>query len=99
MEHLATIFELPGNRRRLDQLVEQVRTLIGVVPFVGAGLSINYNFAGWTSFLRKVATDAGLATQVDNLLADACYEEAAQVLEATLGCREWHSQIRYEYGD
>jgi hypothetical protein len=44
------------NRNALDILVAQLRSQVGVVPFVGAGLSIPFGFPGWPDFLREAAT-------------------------------------------
>jgi hypothetical protein len=43
------------NRNSLDILVAQLRSPVGIVPFVGAGLSIPFGFPGWPKFLREAA--------------------------------------------
>lgn len=43
------------NQNSLDLLVAQLRSPMGVVPFVGAGLSINFGFPGWAKFLSEAA--------------------------------------------
>jgi hypothetical protein len=43
------------NQNSLDLLVPQLRSPMGVVPFVGAGLSIDFGFPGWARFLYEAA--------------------------------------------
>ncbi len=43
------------NKNALDILVAQLRSPVGVVPFVGAGLSVPFGFPGWPRFLREAA--------------------------------------------
>lgn len=43
------------NRNSLDLLVEQVRSPMGIVPFVGAGLSVSFGFPSWPKFLTEAA--------------------------------------------
>jgi hypothetical protein len=52
-----------------------------VMPFVGAGLSISSGYPGWTNFLRKQWDQTLLPeSDLDDLLANGHYEEAAQTL-------------------
>ena len=43
------------NRSSLDVLVAQVRSPMGIVPFVGAGLSVSFGFPSWPKFLTEAA--------------------------------------------
>ena len=43
------------NRNVFDILVAQLRSPVGVVPFVGAGLSVQFGFPGWPKFLGEAA--------------------------------------------
>src|SRR5205823_13209165 len=43
------------NRNAMDLLVAQLRSPAGVVPLVGAGLSVPFGFPGWPKFLREAA--------------------------------------------
>jgi hypothetical protein len=43
------------NENARELLVAQLRSPMGVVPFVGAGLSVDFGFPGWPKFLRDAA--------------------------------------------
>ena len=43
------------NGNSLDILIAQLRSPVGVVPFVGAGLSVPFGFPGWPDFLKGAA--------------------------------------------
>jgi tetratricopeptide (TPR) repeat protein len=75
----------PRNRQATQALVDAFRRRQGVIPFVGAGLSVDFGFPLWTDFLREAAAQAGRRTEVEAALADHDYELAAQHLEASLG--------------
>lgn len=73
----------------LDKLDQQDRFLRlieahkdgNVMPFVGAGLSMPSGYPGWTHFLRKQWVQTLLpVSDLDELLANGRYEEAAQTL-------------------
>jgi hypothetical protein len=43
------------NENARELLVAQLRSPMGVVPFVGAGLSVDFGFPGWPKFLKDAA--------------------------------------------
>lgn len=43
------------NRISFDLLVQQVRSPMGIVPFVGAGMSVEFGFPSWSKFLGDAA--------------------------------------------
>src|SRR5947208_15585610 len=43
------------NRNSLNLLVSQIRSPMGIVPFVGAGLSQEFGFPSWPKFLTDTA--------------------------------------------
>jgi hypothetical protein len=51
MSKLASIKKIGNNDFTLNVLVTQLRTSLGVLPFVGAGLSMLFGFSGWQDFL------------------------------------------------
>jgi hypothetical protein len=64
------------NRNAFDILVAQLRSPVGVVPFVGAGLSVPFGFPGWPKFLTEAAAfhhspEAVLALVKRNRVIDA----------------------------
>jgi|GEM_PF-6883075 len=92
-------WEAPENISTVKQLVKQLRTPIGVVPFIGAGISIPYDYPGWTSFLRLLAEQAGLVEKIELRIQNQQYEEAAEDLETELGRFYFNNIIRDTYGD
>jgi len=43
------------NRISFDLLVQQIRSPMGIVPFVGAGMSVDFGFPSWSKFLVDAA--------------------------------------------
>jgi hypothetical protein len=43
------------NKKTFDVLIAQLRSPMGVVPFVGAGLSVSFGYPGWPAFLKDAA--------------------------------------------
>lgn len=76
-------------------LIEQLRSPLGVIPFVGAGISVPFRFPAWGQVLREAAAAEGpsVAAQVEKLLSDGEYEEEA---DALLTRNEDHFQRRVE---
>lgn len=80
----------PRNREALDRLVQRVRASPGIVPFVGAGLSIRFGFPGWRAFLEQMVAqsrpnDHKLAAVVRSHLNRGRFEEAAEHIIRVLG--------------
>ncbi|HJP90907.1 MAG TPA: SIR2 family protein [Pyrinomonadaceae bacterium] len=68
----------------LRTLKQQLRAK-GVIPFVGAGLSVPFGFMAWTSFLKSVAGEYGQINQIEHMLCSSQYEEAAELLNQFSG--------------
>lgn len=77
--------EAEENQLKLRDLVRKLRSPGGVVPFIGAGMSASLGFPGWTDLLVNNATTPDVKSKVKQHLAEAQYEEAAQVLEDDMG--------------
>lgn len=69
------------NRNVFDILVAQLRSAVGVVPFVGAGLSIPLGFPGWPAFLRDAAASHRTPERVLDLVRQNELIKAASLLE------------------
>ena len=65
---LPAILELGDNKTLLPNLIREFQK-IGVVPFVGAGLSAPYNLPQWSELIQSLATDEKTRTRVKDLLA------------------------------
>ena len=76
---------------------DQARTNVGLVPFVGAGLSRRFGFPLWAEFLRSNAKLAEVAAEVEKRLNAGDYEGAAEVI---LQRREelFQLEIRHTFG-
>jgi SIR2-like domain len=69
-----------------------------VLPFVGAGMSMSSGYPGWTTFLSRVWTNAGLDAQAFGALISAGqYEEAAQQVADTVGVG-FNEQVESSFG-
>ncbi|HUV82057.1 MAG TPA: tetratricopeptide repeat protein [archaeon] len=87
------------NKVNLPLLVEQLKTGNGVIPFVGAGLSIPLGFPGWTKFLLEQGQSAGIKKEIENRINAGEYEEAAEDLLNALKGRAFQDNFKYAYGD
>jgi HAD superfamily phosphoserine phosphatase-like hydrolase len=72
---------LGSNRQYLELLSMQCQKL---VPFVGAGLSLEFGYPSWSKLLEDLGQQAGLAAQVQPLLAKGGFEEAADLVHKAL---------------
>jgi hypothetical protein len=69
------------NEGYMEDLVEQLRSPLGVMPFVGAGMSAPYGFPTWDRFLVAAAEEFGLEDEIREMLKRSDYEDAAERLE------------------
>lgn len=88
-----------SNRDHLPLLEAQFSTRAGIVPFVGAGLSVSFGFPQWGSFLLELASEGGLIKETTALLAAAQYEEAASMLMTRLQARRFQDLLAKRFGD
>jgi Arc/MetJ-type ribon-helix-helix transcriptional regulator len=87
------------NEVTVYHLVRQLRTPLGIIPFVGAGMSAHYGFPQWGDVLRSAARVEGpaMVAKVDALLEAGEFEDAAEALRAH-GEDEFQRRIEKEYG-
>jgi predicted ATPase len=98
-EILERLGGIPGNEIVLPLLVEQLRTPIGVVPFVGAGMSVSFGFPDWTTFLRGAARLGRVTLEVNAHIAAGRYEEAAEALVSALTPGAFQDLLESRFGD
>jgi len=96
---LSPITKIQDNEDNLRLLVEQLRTPLGVIPFVGAGLSIPFGFPSWSEFLTTQADKASIRERVEQHLKSGEYEEAAEILLKKRGYRAFHDAIDNSFSD
>lgn len=98
-ELYAAIKDLGDNASNLSRLTRQTQNKLGVIPFVGAGLSIPFGFKGWGAFLLEQASNAGCEPQVRELIDAGKYEEAGEMAFNARGHRAFLNSIDAEFGD
>jgi predicted RNA methylase len=98
---IATIRQTwPYNADYLDELQERltVANPIPLVPFVGAGLSMPMGFPSWSGFLQRLADECGTSDEVQTLLANSKYEEAAETVEQALSAVVFDRRLAETFG-
>jgi hypothetical protein len=95
---LKELEDIEDNRHNLRRLRKQLRSPIGIIPFVGAGLSMPFGFPSWSGFLIQQAQKAGIETKIKRRLAKGEYEEAAEDLLAARRRRAFVDAIGNAFG-
>ncbi len=99
MNDLDAIKKIGNNEFTLDELVKQLKTALGVLPFVGAGLSIPFGFKGWQEFLLSAPGSADLREKISQRIELGQFEEAAQDLSEELGDFDFWDALSMEFGE
>ncbi len=82
------------NEERFNQLVERLLEN-GVVPFVGAGLSVAGGFPSWKDHLRQQGKTAGIdPDRIERYLANGQYETVIEEIESIRGREVFAQEIR-----
>ena len=84
------------NRANFEKLVTLINSKV-VIPFIGAGISINYGYPGWIDFLRKQA-EVNQLPEVAKRIDAHQYEEAASILKAHLQDNGWRYLLEQTFG-
>jgi tetratricopeptide (TPR) repeat protein len=98
-ELFALLNPLGDSTLNLQRLQKQIATPLGVIPFVGAGLSIPFGFKSWGAFLLDQARKAGIESTVQAILARGEYEQAGEAVLTARGHRAFLNAIDAEFGD
>lgn len=70
-----------------------------VLPFIGAGMSVPAGLPMWADFIRGLIVDHGsLKTDVEGLLKDGKFEQAAQIIRDKIGKHAFEEQIENAFG-
>ncbi len=86
----------PGSARySYPPFCQQLQSPVGIVPFVGAGLSVPFGYPGWRNFLIEIAKKVDIEKLISELLVAGQHEEAAEALISARG----RSDIENAYGD
>lgn len=87
------------NVSALDDLIKQIRSPRGIIPFVGAGMSVDFEYPSWTKFLLSQAEKIRKKSAINALLEAGNYEEAAQRLEDAMNARAFQDAYREAFRD
>jgi len=92
------ILELYDTRRRFNRLKESYKRE-SVIPFIGAGMSVPSGYPGWTKFLWQLRNETRVSEEdLNNLLSQGKYEEAAQVLADDMPAGSFDEAIEITFG-
>ena len=80
--------EFDNNRDTYSRILEQAKKK-NLVPVIGAGLSAWVKYPMWDELLRRHAVTYGAADQVNALLSEWKYDEAAEVMMKVCGAARW----------
>jgi SIR2-like domain len=95
---LTNILRFEENQDNIRYLVDQMKSGVGVIPFVGAGMSIPFGLPSWSGFLLDQATRAGLQDRMQVLLSTGGYEEGAEELLKARGYLAFNDAIDNTFG-
>ncbi|HEX7608858.1 MAG TPA: tetratricopeptide repeat protein [Candidatus Cryosericum sp.] len=95
----ALLDPLGENSDNWPRLRRQISTPLGIVPFVGEGLSVQLGFKSWSMFLLDQARKAGIEQTVQMNLEGGDQERASDVVLTALGHRAFLDAIDAEFGD
>jgi hypothetical protein len=87
-----------SNAETLYHLERQGRTGLGLVPFLGAGISTPFNFKDWPTLLRDAAPPR-LAPRIKRQLDEKNYEGAAETLLKELEEDGFQNMVAAAAGD
>lgn len=87
-----------SNEVTLYHLERQGRTSLGVIPFVGAGLSLDFGLKNWEGLLEGASPPHVLPTVRERLAAND-YEGAAETLLEELGPDGFQNTVAASAGD
>jgi SIR2-like domain len=93
IERAKDFLKASGCLDRFETLLQRYRTG-NVLPFVGAGMSVASGCKTWGPFLLSLLADAAqVRPDVESLLKDSKYEDAAQLIEDQVGADVFAEEI------
>ena len=98
LERADKILGLYDNQRRFNRLKDAYKRG-AVIPFIGAGMSIPSGYPGWTKFLWQLRNETRVSEEdLNNLLSQGKYEEAAQELADNMPAGSFDEAIENAFG-
>jgi hypothetical protein len=92
---LASIGDNPAN---VGRLLKQLKTRVGITPFIGAGMSVPFGFLAWRPFLESLAPDGVVKQQLAELLARGEFEAGAELVENSRGKVAFQAALEDAFG-
>lgn len=83
----------------IRRLISQLRSRPGIVPFVGAGVSVPYGMQGWEGFLLTLAQQYGFEQEVGDKLHAGEFDLAAEVILDDIGKLAFDDEVERWFGD
>jgi hypothetical protein len=93
---LENLMKIGRNQENFDRLVDQIKSPLSIIPFVGAGMSSPL-YPLWGKFLMKMASETGMTDCIQELLNKGFFEEAAEKLLIELGERYFRDFLEDEF--
>lgn len=87
-----------GNDLALNRLEAQLSGRVGIVPFVGAGMSVPFRFPGWSDFLLKLAEEYNMRPSLQERLNNGEYEDGAEDLVRKMGPKRFQDYVYDHFG-
>lgn len=94
---LLEVGSIRENASSLEMLERRLRSPLGVVPFVGAGLSKPLGFPLWSEFLLEQGGLANIRETIQARIERGQYEEAAEDLQGARGGRRLEDAISWQF--
>lgn len=82
----------------LAELRQQLASALGLIPFVGAGMSRDLGYPLWSEFLIQASGGGEVEDRVRSLLARMQYEEAAEAIAEMRHPRRLEDAVRQAFG-
>ncbi len=88
-----------SNAAASAELIRLIGEGVGVVPFVGAGMSMPFGFPGWRDFLVRSCRGSSIEHRLGKMLDADRYEEAAELLYEHLEQGRFQAALTSSFGD
>lgn len=85
------------NKANFSNLVRLMRRRV-VIPFIGAGISINFGYSSWNKFISEQAEKQSIP-EIKTMLKQKEYEKAASLLKQKLSGDVWEHILLQNFGD
>lgn len=96
-EEFAELLDLNSNYGRIDDLIKLIKNK-RVIPFVGAGMTVDCEMPTWTNFLIDLATEQQLdVEEIKAMLSEGKYDECADILIKKMQDIQFNEKYRHKF--